>query len=267
MKHRGPIAGPRPLPDPNGPGEVEALLLDARREIKSGIHPEKLWQRWLFRNTVTNPAWTERKLQNIFEKLIINDRDYTYLNLWNQYHNPRPPELDPFEEFAFEESKQRASAQCKQVMEILGCSYPRAYTIMTSGTAKPAQAKKLATGIKGTTEEDWLRKALPRGRKPPSAAPAVKALRIDGCSLFDFIESVAKGSKLERMSEAVAWLKEAYYSDFPPDRHFESMGDFKKAMPSVIHSTDAENVWDRYKVWRASRIIEAVEADLLDPRS
>lgn len=267
MKHRGPIAGPRPLPDPNGPGEVEALLLDARREVKEGTHPDGLFRQWCIRNTVTDPAWTERKLQNIFERLILNDPDYTFINLWNRYHIATKPELDPLEEFAEDEAKRLANVQCKQVMEILGCSYPRAYTIMTHGSALPAQAKKLAAGIKGTTEADWLRKALPRGRKPPSAAPAVKALRIEGCSLFDFIESVAKDSNLERMSEAVAWLKEAYRSDFPPDRHFESIGDFKKTLPAVTDSTDAENVWDRYKVWRASRIIEAVEADLLDPRS
>jgi hypothetical protein len=267
MKHRGPIAGPRPLPDPNGPGEVEALLLDARREIKDGTHPDQLFKSWLFRNTVTDPPWTERKLQNIFEQLILNDPEWTYYGLWKQYHVPAKPELDPSEEFAFEQARQHANLQCKRVMELLNCSYSRAYAIMTNGTAKPAQARILAAGIAGTTESEWMRPALPPGRKPPPAAPAIKALRIDGCSLFDFIESVPRDSKLERTSEAVAWLKKSYRSEFPPDRHFESFVQFKKELPPVIAPTDAERVWDAYKVWRVERITDALEADLLDSRS
>lgn len=267
MKHRGPIAGPRPLPDPNGPGEVEALLFDARREIKDGTRPNYLLQRWLFRNTITDPSWSERKLENIFNELILNDPKYTYENLWNRYHIATKPELDPFEEFAEDEANRIAKGQRELIAKLLNVGRSQSYRIMDNGTTIPAQAKILAAGIPGTTEAEWMRPALPQGRKPPSIAPAIKALRLDGCSLFDFIESVARDSKFERMSEAVAWLKAAYRSDQSPERHFESFVQFKKALPPAIDFTDAERVWDGFKVWRVARITEALEADLLDPRS
>ncbi len=267
MKHRGTIAGPAPLPDPREKGAEKALLNDARLEVENGTEPAGLLERWKWRNTVTKPPWSERDLCNTHEREILNNLFDELNNLWIRHNTTPTPDLDPQEQFEEDESKRAANVQCRRVMELLGCSYQRAYTIMTNGTALPAQAKTLAAGIARTTEADWLRTAMPAGRKPPPAAPAIKALRIDGCSLFDFIVSLPRDSKLDQFNETVGWLKAAYRSGEPPERHFESLAHFKRALPAGIDTADAEETWDAYKVWRADRIKDALDADLLDPRS